>query len=75
MQAMKAHWGVEIQTHTLRVSNKWRENGQIHFLAALPPGKSPSTHQTHCQMGPKPSLDSRGKEKLLALSAASVVLW
>ena len=67
MQAMKAQWGVEIQTHTLNLSNKWRGSGQVHFLAALPPGKSPSTHRIQCRMGPQtlPGLWRKGKTLVL----------
>jgi hypothetical protein len=38
-----------------------RVGGQLHALAALPPGKRPGTHCTGGWMGPRAGLDWRGK--------------
>jgi hypothetical protein len=39
---MKAHWGSGgIAPHLLDLGTRWRWVGQLHDLAALPPGRSP----------------------------------
>jgi hypothetical protein len=40
------------------------EGGQCHALAALHPGRSPSTHCTGGCVGPRDSLDECGENKI-----------
>jgi hypothetical protein len=55
--AMKTYGGVDIYTHVL-TSALLEVSGQLHALAALPPGeRAPGTHWIRGWVGPRAGLD------------------